>query len=353
MPPAPPTQQQLRDFEYIVVTALVLVSWELLVHLFQDLSYLRMKGWYKRPVIWAYFLQRYGAFTVIVAQSNIRLGHPSSCYAAGMVSLTVGGVIVLPAISLIYLYRVLAIWNKRSVVKWVLIALWVVLLGASITAPFSQEARNLPNGTCTIARSEKYTPASFIANAVYDGVVFILTVVKLIANRQQYKNFRSPVQTILLRDGILYFGVAVATGITDIVFLEVVKSPVVASMVIPIHIGLNSVMTTRLVNNVFQVVSEGTTVRNISNSNVPSGPSGGTAAGSFGASGKNTGKSSVMIIGSGVGTDYFDELETTTAPSYDMQGKPTNIHSYGNRTYSVPMQPMQVRVTSSHERLPV
>ena len=106
MPPAAPTPQQRADFDYLVLTSLVLVSWELLVHFFQDLHYLRSKGWYRRPVIVANFLQRYGAFVVIVAEANIRLGRPSSCYAAGLVSLTVGGVVVLPAISLIYLFRV-------------------------------------------------------------------------------------------------------------------------------------------------------------------------------------------------------------------------------------------------------
>lgn len=106
MAPRPPTAQQRADFDYVLLTSLVLVSWELLVHFFQDLEYLRTKGWYRRPVIVAHFLQRYGAFVVIVAEANIRLGNPSSCYAAGMVSLVVGGVIVLPSISLIYLFRV-------------------------------------------------------------------------------------------------------------------------------------------------------------------------------------------------------------------------------------------------------
>jgi len=107
MPPAPPTTQQLANFEYAVVAALMLVSWELLVHGFQDLNYLRrIKVLWRRPVMWAYFIQRYGAFVVIVAQANIRLGKHTDCHAAGLVSLIVGGVFVLPSISLIYLYRV-------------------------------------------------------------------------------------------------------------------------------------------------------------------------------------------------------------------------------------------------------
>jgi len=350
MPPSPPTAQQRANFDYLVLTSLVLVSWELLLHFFQDLAYLRTKGWYRRPVMWAYFLQRYGAFAVLVAQANIRLGKPPSCYAAGMVSLVVGGVIVLPSISLIYLYRVLAIWNKRAEVKYTLIGLWVVLLGASITAPFSQSAGNLPNGSCTVTRSEVYTPASFIANAVYDGAVFILTLIKLVANRQQYKNFRSPVQTMLLRDGILYFGVAVAVSITDIVFLEAIKSPVIASTVIPLHIGLTSIMTTRLVNNVFQVLTHGSNPQFFSNTSDAMRQTPGTAIPSKIHRGK-IGGSATILIGSGVGTEHFDDpsIKPQRLGGSD-QGSDIDIGSgkvAAGHTYSVPMQ---VKVTRDEDQ---
>lgn len=106
MPPSPPSPQLRADFDYIALTSLVLVSWEILVHLFQDFTYLRTPRLYRRPVMWAYFLQRYCAFAVVLSETLIRIGHPSNCYAAGLVSLIAGGVFVLPSISLIYLYRV-------------------------------------------------------------------------------------------------------------------------------------------------------------------------------------------------------------------------------------------------------
>ncbi|KXN87000.1 hypothetical protein AN958_09343 [Leucoagaricus sp. SymC.cos] len=338
MPPAPPTAQQKANFEYAVVAALMLVSWELLVHGFQDLNYLRrIKTLWRRPVMWAYFIQRYGAFAVIVAQANIRLGKHTDCHAAGLVSLIVGGVFVLPSISLIYLYRVLAIWNKKPVIKWVLIALWVAVFGASLTAPSSQSANNLRTGGCTITRSEKYTPASFIANAVYDGVVFVLTIVRLGLNIKQYSQFKSPVQILLLRDGVLYFAVSVAIGIVDIVFLEAIKQPVVASTVIPLHIALASVMTARLVNNVFHVlkadevgphfISDTRGGRNKKTISVKSamafvpGASAGTAT---------TG--TVLVVGSGVATDYFDEISRS-------EGEASKTETLGTKSnaYAIPL----------------
>lgn len=316
-PPPPSILQQIKNANYMVVVGLVLISWELLVHLFQDISYLRTKGWYKRPVVWSYFLQRYGAFVVLVCQANIELGHPSSCYAAGLISLIVGGVIVLPSISLIYLYRVLAIWNHRAFVKWTLIVMWVLLLGASITAPFSQEAANLPDGTCVIARTEKYTPVSFIANTAYDTLVFALTIVKLAANRQQYKNFTSPIQTLLLRDGVLYFAVSIAVGITNTVFLEAVTVPIVASTIIPFHIAIASVMTTRLVNNVFRLNSGGSGMIQF----VGTGQTGNS---SFGAGvSRSTGRSGQwMMIGSGVGTNHYREAPKS---AIDFGGSPMQV----------------------------
>ncbi|TFK49586.1 hypothetical protein OE88DRAFT_1632704, partial [Heliocybe sulcata] len=258
MPTSAPSLQQHTDFDYIALTAVVLVSWEIILHLWQDMIYLRTAKWYKRPVFYAYFIQRYGAFAVVISETTIRIGHPKSCRAAALVSLVVGGVGVLPCISLIYFFRVQAIWNKNKTVTYTLAGLWVVLFGASLTAPFAQSAGNLPTGGCTITRTEKYTPASFIANALYDAVIFGFTLSKLhkMANCSQYRDFRSPVQTLLLRDSILYFFISVVVGIIDIVFLEAVANPSIASTVIPMHIRLASIMTTRLVNNVFHVVTQ-------------------------------------------------------------------------------------------------
>lgn len=107
MPPSPSTAQQRLNFDYVALASLVLVSWEILVHFLQDIAYLRnFKKLYRRPVMWAYFIQRYGAFIVVLAETIIRIGHPKSCYSAGLASLIVGGVFVLPSISLIYLFRV-------------------------------------------------------------------------------------------------------------------------------------------------------------------------------------------------------------------------------------------------------
>ncbi|KAH8100410.1 hypothetical protein BXZ70DRAFT_1008418 [Cristinia sonorae] len=257
MPPTPPSPQQRANFNYMALTAVVLVSWELAVHFFQDLDYLRTKKLWKRPVMWAYFFQRYGAFVVVSCEAVIRLSTGADCHAAGLAALITGGVFVLPSVSLIFFYRVRAIWHQNKYVEYVLGALWIVVFGASLSAPASQAAGNLPNGQCTITRSEKYTPASFIANAIYDGVILVLTLVKLVANRRQYKNFRSPVQTLLIRDGILYFVISVTIGIVDIAFLLGISNPPLASTVIPLHVAITSIMTTRLVNNVFTVVHDG------------------------------------------------------------------------------------------------
>ncbi|KAH6918462.1 hypothetical protein BKA70DRAFT_1136529 [Coprinopsis sp. MPI-PUGE-AT-0042] len=328
------------------LVALVLVSWEILVHIPQDIRYVRTKGWWKRPVLWAYFLQRYGALIVITAMVNIQYGRFTNCYAWGLVSLTLGGVVVLPSVSLIYLYRVLAIWNRRPAVKWTLIALWVCVLGASITAPFAQEAANTPDGSCTVIRNERYTPASFIANACYDFVIFVLTVWRLAVNRHQYKKFQSPIQTTLLRDGVLYFAVVVIIGIVDITFLLAVKVPIVASTIIPLHIALTSIMTTRLISNVFRIVKEEKGPIYMSDgqsTDVASRPR--PPNYSKGSGGSNT----ILVIGSGVGTDDFETRSNFTEMQFRAQStagsvpeKPFDHHGRG----AIPLQ-LQVTTETS------
>ncbi|EAU89732.2 hypothetical protein CC1G_07457 [Coprinopsis cinerea okayama7 len=361
-----PTAQQRANFSYMALSSLVLVSWEIILHLPQDFKYLRTHGWWKRPILWAYFLQRYGAFIVNMAQVNIRLG----CAASGSLSLILSTDVVLaqhPPISLIYLYRVLAIWNKRPSVKYTLIVLWVVCLGASLTAPFSQDAGNLPGGGCTVLRSEKWAPTSFIGNAVFD--TFVLTVYKLgtsimiafslrcgvsdipafyaAANRHQYKNFRSPIQTTLLRDGVLYFAVVVIIGIVDIFFLTTAKNPVVSSTVIPLHIALTSVMTTRLVNNIVHVVREGTMPEFLSQTR--NGSVGSTFKGSGATpTATSTSTRTVIFIGSDVGTDYFNKA---TSENYNDDALKHSLSTHKGvfqpgQAFSTPLQ---LRVTTEVE----
>ncbi|KAH6903449.1 hypothetical protein BKA70DRAFT_1301011 [Coprinopsis sp. MPI-PUGE-AT-0042] len=343
-PPAP-TPEQRAVFQQMGLVALVLVSWEILVHLPQDIRYLRSKGWWKRPVLWAYFLQRYSALMVNTAQVNIRFGHFTNCYAWSMVSLTLGGVVVLPCVSLIYLYRVLAIWNRRPAVKYTLIVMWVIVLGASITAPFSQEARSTPNGGCTVTRNERYTPASFIANACFDLLVFILTVWKLAANRHQYKKFRSPIQATLLRDGVLYFAVVVIIGIVDISFILSMKLPVVASTVIPLHIALTSIMTTRLVNNVFHIVDAGQGPIYMSDDQTANASHPRPPNYSRGTAGSGT----IMVIGSGVGTEYFDKSGNSNG--MESFAYSTGLEKEGQEHRGNAAIPLQLRVTTETSRV--
>ncbi len=132
-------------------------------------------------------------------------------------------------------------------------------------------------------------------------------------NLKQYSQFKSPVQILLLRDGVLYFAVSVAVGIVDIVFLEAISQPLVASTVIPLHITLASVMTTRLVNNVFHILKVDqvgphfiSNTRGASNTKVMSIKS--AMAFAPGGSAGTAATRTVLVVGSGVGTDYFDEI---------------------------------------------
>jgi hypothetical protein len=81
-------------------------------------------------------------------------------------------------------------------------------------------------------------------------------------------------------------------------------------------------MTTRLVNNVFQIVSDGGVstggIRFVSNTNVSSNH--GTGVGestnknsSFSGT-KVSATTSFMMIGSGVGTEYYDDLDLPNKP---------------------------------------
>jgi hypothetical protein len=151
---------------------------------------------------------------------------------------------------------------------------------------------------------------------------------------------------VLLQDGMLYFSVSVVIGITDIVFLEAFKSPVLASMVIPLHVALTSVMTTRLVNNVFHVVTDGSQSARFLVESKSDG-SGRTVAQRtpMGVVSSKSQTSNPMAmpkftVGSGVGTDLFDEVGMKSQRDDLEDGAaigPGKVLS-GKHTYALPMQ---------------
>lgn len=159
-------------------------------------------------------------------------------------------------------------------------------------------------------------------------------------------------QVILLRDGVLYFAVSVVVGITDIVFLEAVKSPVIASTVIPLHFALSSVMTTRLVNNVFRVIADGKGVHILPTVNSTS-RDGTTKAPSLGIAPTRKVGQSTTTVGGG-GTADLDALNTkgqsiSNAEDYDSAlNIPSQRGFNQSHTYAIPMQ---VRVTQDNSHI--
>lgn len=142
---------------------------------------------------------------------------------------------------------------------------------------------------------------------------------------------------MLLRDGVLYFAVSVAIGIVDIVFLEAINQPTVASTVIPLHIALASVMTTRLVNNVFHILKADEVGPHFMTNTRPSGQNVKTMTANSGmvfvqgASAATGSSGTVLVVGSGVGTDYFDEISPTEG------GASTTTVATKSSAYAIPL----------------
>jgi len=116
-----------------------------------------------------------------------------------------------------------------------------------------------------------------------------------------------------LHGGVLYFTVSVAVSIVDIVFLKAINQPLVTSTIIPLHITLASIMMTCLVNNVFYILKvDQVSPHFISNtcgaSNMKVMSIKSAMAFALRGSASMATTKTVLVVGSGVGTDYFDKI---------------------------------------------
>jgi hypothetical protein len=123
----------------------------------------------------------------------------------------------VPVTALLFLLRLRAIFLKSKLVVATFGALWLCVLGASITVPFSISAARIgPTNFCIDAAVKPFISAAPIANTVFGTLVFIaiswrlVTMNRGISGTSRRATFfsgggSSTIASILLRDGQVYY----------------------------------------------------------------------------------------------------------------------------------------------------
>jgi hypothetical protein len=123
----------------------------------------------------------------------------------------------VPITALLFLLRLRAVFLNNKAVVVVFGALWLGLLGASLTVPFSITAARIgPTNYCIDAAVKPFSSAAPIANTVFGTLVFIAISWRLVTMNHGISGTSrgatffsgggsSTIASILLRDGQVYY----------------------------------------------------------------------------------------------------------------------------------------------------
>ncbi|KAH8923344.1 hypothetical protein BT69DRAFT_1281560 [Atractiella rhizophila] len=156
---------------------------------------------------------------------------------------------------IIFSVRVIALWDRSRIIIIFLIALSTACFFTNVFAVAHYRPLPLPPGErgCIAIATGAYSYVAWIGPLVFDTVALCLTISPVIRYRLQ--GGKMPIFNIILRDGIIYFGIVFTVNFVNFLFFVV---PNIANRALhaPLSVTLTSIMCSRIVFNMRSMAAE-------------------------------------------------------------------------------------------------
>ncbi|KAJ7473547.1 hypothetical protein FB451DRAFT_1249509 [Mycena latifolia] len=260
VPPDIAGQIEIQRYVWAATTAVFI--WDILNNVKADYQLLA-----KYPVRWpvvAYFISRIVSF-VYVLGFTIFLTYPvggCSIFAHILNSLYP---VAVCSTSLLFFFRVRAIYCHTRTVTFVFGALWIIELAACITIPFGTNGTNIgPTRYCTVGELAPFVGGAAIAPPVFDTAVFLAISFRLVGNTDVAVSWSEKCRAIfmisrvylpsfskaLFEDGQVYYMMTVISNIATSVMVYVPGVSVGSRGLVAVsNVMLTSVMACRVYRN--------------------------------------------------------------------------------------------------------
>ncbi|KAJ3489007.1 hypothetical protein NLJ89_g11566 [Agrocybe chaxingu] len=189
---------QVTVASYILVGSLGVLIWDILNNLSSDYRLLT-KYRIGLPTI-AYFISRVGSLAYVLC-STIFETYPADNCALFEKILCGLYPVAIPATSLLFFFRVRAIFDRNKVVVAFFAFMWLAVLGGCITVTRGVTGINIgPTKYCLNFALEDYVAAAAIIPLVNDTLVFFAISVRLMTNTHVEYNLRNGIKTLVSGD---------------------------------------------------------------------------------------------------------------------------------------------------------
>ncbi|KAL5530968.1 hypothetical protein ACEPAG_3844 [Sanghuangporus baumii] len=176
----PDTGRELEVSRYIYVASLGAFTWDLFSNVPADYQLLFEHRITLATV--AYFVSRVVSLAYIVTSTVFQIGSVENCQAL-LVSLGVCFAVAVPATSLLFLFRIRAVFNDQKIVVWTFVFLWISVLAGCITVPFAINGKHIgPTSNCINSDVKPFSSVGIIISAVNDTLVLLAISLRLVYN---------------------------------------------------------------------------------------------------------------------------------------------------------------------------
>jgi len=173
-------------------------------------------------------------------------------------------VIAMPATSLLFFYRVRAVWSNSKVVSYFFGFMWFVIFGLCVPIPWAVKGGHIgPTQRCINTVVHWFTSPPIVANAIYDTLIFLAISFRIVSYTIVGETWQARLKCFVSGDGLprlskgllqggqLYYFATIGLSITTTVMVLSSSVPPVFHALFSVpNIALESAMACRVFRDV-------------------------------------------------------------------------------------------------------
>ncbi|KAF8903917.1 hypothetical protein CPB84DRAFT_1746024 [Gymnopilus junonius] len=253
---------QLEVSRYLYVATCGMFSWDILINMRNDWNMLRRHR-IRFPIV-DYFVSRIAAFSYIISSTAFQIGPVGNCQTL-QVALGCCYAVAVPSTSLLFFFRIRAIFNNNRYIVALFAFLWLATLAGSITVPFAIGGGHIgTTNRCINTFVKPFSLAGIIITTINDTMIFLFVTYKLLADTTYDDSWRGRLRSFfkgkglpglsraLLQSGQEYYLVTVGFNVLSTAMILAPKTipPLFHVMFTIPNVAINNAMACRVFRDI-------------------------------------------------------------------------------------------------------
>ncbi|EPQ51305.1 hypothetical protein GLOTRDRAFT_49043 [Gloeophyllum trabeum ATCC 11539] len=201
---------QFEASRYLYIASLSAWIWDFLLSLKED--YTLLSRYRLNIPTMVYFVSRIASLAYVTTSTVFQVSPIGSCqalqYALGWCYVVAG-----PSTSLLFLFRIRAVFFHNKPVVLLFSLLWLAVLGTAFTVPFAITGEHIgPTQRCINTAVKSFSSSSIIVGGIFDSLVFLTISYRLLTTNLVEETWSSRLNSFLSGSGFTRLPAALLQG---------------------------------------------------------------------------------------------------------------------------------------------